>query len=100
MTFTAEELEEMRIADEEIERDFAHGRIKADPLAEKFANPERFAHAARCRKYCEKNREKINAYQREHRAKNKEAYNEKQRLYRQGYRQRIKEMYQIKGKGA
>lgn len=93
MPFTPEELEEMRIADEEIERDFKHGRIKADPLADKYADPERFKHNARCLEYYRNNRERLNAKQRERRAKAKAENPEKEREYRRQYRARIKETY-------
>lgn len=96
MPFTPEELEEMRIADEKIERDFRAGKIKSDPLAEKYADIERAANTAKCREYVAKNREKINAYNRNYRLKNKERDREKKRDYARGYRAKIKEMYRDK----
>jgi predicted metal-dependent phosphoesterase TrpH len=93
MTFTPEELEEMRLADEEIERDFAHGRIKADPLASQFADPERAKKAEYYRNQRNKDREKYNAYQREYRARVKAKYPDRWNEYARNYRAKIKEMY-------
>ena len=96
MTFTAEELEEMRIADEKIERDFRAGKIKPDPLAEKYADIERAANTAKCREYVAKNREKINAYNRNYRLKNKERDREKSAIMQGGIVQRLKKCIGIK----
>lgn len=83
----------MRIADEEIERDFKHGMIKADPLADEYADPERSKRNAHQRDYIAKNREKYNAYQREYRAKMKAKYPDRWNAYQREYRARIKAMY-------
>jgi len=74
MPFTAEELADMAAYDAQIEREFKQGKIKADPIAEKYADIDRSKKAAYQREYCAKNREKYNAYQREYRARMKEKY--------------------------
>lgn len=96
MSFTYEELEDMRRWDEEVERDFRAGKIKPDPLAEKYADIERAANTAKCREYVAKNREKINAYQREYRARVKQKNPDKWNEYARRYRAKIKAEFRDK----
>lgn len=93
MNFTPEELEEMRLADEEIKRDFRLGLIKSDDFTDKMADPERAKQNARCKAYRAKNRDKYNAYQREYRAKVKALHPDKWNEYARNYRAKIKETY-------
>ena len=84
--FTAEELEEMRLADEEIEREF---RLTNEDLAraretDKVAVFERKDAAAQKvaaqrKAYYEANREKVAAQQKAYREANREKVNEKRR---------------------
>lgn len=80
MPFTAEELEEMRRADEEIEREFRltnddliREREMAREIALERMPPEKRRIAEKQRAYREANRDKYNAYMREYMAKRKNA---------------------------
>ena len=80
MPWTAEELEEMRRADEEIEREFRltnddliREREMAREIALERMLPEKRRIAEKQRAYREANRDKYNAYMREYMAKRKNA---------------------------
>ena len=98
MPFTAAELEEMRRADEEIEREF---RLSPEDLErdreltrvvklERMA-PEKRRIAAYQRAYREANRDSIAAYQRAYYEANRDSLAEKQRAYREANRDSIAE---------
>ena len=101
MKFTPEEIEEMRRADEEIERDF---RWTNDELA---ASRSRDAEVAFLRKdtrgrsiaekqraYREANKDSIAEYQRAYREANKDSIAEKQRAYHEANKDSIAEKQQ------
>ena len=80
MAFTAEELAEMRRADEEIDREFRLTRddlIREREMAREIRMermpPEKRRIAEKQRAYREANREKYNAYMREYMAKRRNA---------------------------
>ena len=80
MAFTAEELAEMRRADEEIEREFRLTRddlIREREMAREIRMermpPEKRRIAEKQRAYREANREKYNAYMRKYMAKRRNA---------------------------
>ena len=101
MAFTPEELEAMRLADEEIERDFrwtneeleasrerdrvsifdrkdvAAQKVAAQKKAYREANREKLAECQKA--YREANREKVAEYQKAYREANREKINEKRR---------------------
>ena len=98
MPFTAAEWEEMRRADEEIEREF---RLSPEDLErdreltqvvklERMA-PEKRRIAAYQRAYYEANRDSIAAYQRAYREANRDSLAEKQRAYYEANRDSIAE---------
>ena len=98
MPFTAAELEEMRRADEEIEREFRvtpedlrrsreqdrQAELDALPTAERIKREYR-------RAYYEANREKVLEYQRAYREANREKVLEGQRAYREANREKVLE---------
>ena len=98
MPFTAAELEEMRRADEEIEREFRvtpedlrrsreqdrQAELDALPTAERIKREYR-------RAYYEANREKVLEYQRAYREANREKVLEYQRAYREANREKVLE---------
>lgn len=80
MPFTAEELEEMRRADEEIEQEFhltnddlIREREMEREIALERMSPEKRRIAEYQRAYREANRDKYNAYMREYMAKKKKS---------------------------
>ena len=80
MPFTAEELEEMRRADEEIEQEFhltnddlIREREMDREIALERMSPEKRRIAEKQRAYYEANRDKYNAYMREYMAKRRKA---------------------------
>ena len=91
--FTAEELEEMRRADEELERETSARRPKKDRSAYKRryyqANKERILQCSKM--YREKHREEIYLQRKAFREKNREAIRERNRAYYQANKERIKE---------
>ena len=98
MGFTKEELEEMRRADEEIERSFAltpedlrRGR-ELDKAARLEAMPhDKRNRAAQQRAYYEANREKVAAQQRAYYEANREKVAEYKRAYREANREKVAE---------
>ena len=113
MPFTAAELEEMRRADEEIEREFRvtpedlrrsreqdrQAELDALPTAERIKREYRRAYYAANRDkvleyrraYYEANREKVLEYQRAYREANREKVLEGQRAYREANREKVLE---------
>ena len=113
MPFTAAELEEMRRADEEIEREFRvtpedlrrsreqdrQAELDALPTAERIKREYRRAYYAANRDkvleyrraYYEANREKVLEYQRAYREANREKVLEGQRAYREANRDKVLE---------
>lgn len=84
--FTAEEMEEMRLADEEIERDFRWTNEELEASRERdrvsiFDRKDVAAQklAAQQKAYREANREKVAAQQKAYREANREKINEKRR---------------------
>ena len=90
MPWTAEELEEMRRADEEIERDFAltqddlvrSGALDRDAVLQRMDN-RAASIAAQKRAWYEANRDKVAAQQRAYREANRDKVAAKQRAYRE-----------------
>lgn len=122
MGFTKEELEEMRRADEEIERDFAltledfrrgteldrafrreamtPGKQKALARWRAYREANREKEAERQRAYYEANREKLAAYQRAYYEANREEVAEYQRAYREARRRAKRESVETATLGA
>lgn len=98
MPFTAEELEAMRIADEEIEREFAESFAAQyedaeiskwlDELAVNDTLDHKQLHNKRYRRtYREEHKDEIRAYQRAYREEHKDEIAAQQRAYRKRKRQ-------------
>ena len=88
MKFTPEEIEEMRRADEEIERDFRWTRDELAASRSRDAEATIFQKDTRCRSiaeyqraYREANKDSIAEYQRAYREANKDSIAEYQRAY-------------------
>ena len=98
MKFTPEEIEEMRLADEEIERDFrwtndelaASRRRDADIFLSRKSKRDRSI-AEKRRAYYEANKDSIAEKQRAYREANKDSIAEKQRAYREANKDSIAE---------
>ena len=98
MKFTSEEIEEMRLADEEIERDFrwtndelaASRRRDTDILLSRKSKRDRSI-AEKQRAYYEANKDSIAEYQRAYRKANKDSIAERQRAYRKANKDSIAE---------
>ena len=98
MKFTSEEIEEMRRADEEIERDFrwtndelaASRRRDADILLFRKSKRDRNI-AEKQRAYYEANKDSIAEYQRTYRKANKDSIAEKKRAYYEANKDSIAE---------
>ena len=101
MKFTSEEIEEMRRADEEIERDFrwtndelaASRRRDADILLFRKSKRDRNI-AEKQRAYYEANKDSIAEYQRTYRKANKDSIAEKKRAYYEANKDSIAEKQQ------
>ena len=96
--FTAEELEEMRLADEEIERDFrwTNEELEASrkrDLVSIFDRKDVAAQkvTAQQKAYYEANREKLAAQQKAYREANREKVAAQQKAYREANREKINE---------
>ena len=96
MPWTAEELEEMRRADEEIERDFAltqddlvrSGALDRDAVLQRMDN-RAASIAAQKRAWYEANRDKVAAQQRAYREANRDKVAAQQRAYREANRDKV-----------
>ena len=101
MKFTPEEIEEMRLADEEIERDFrwtndelaASRRRDADIFLSRKSKRDRSI-AEKQRAYYEANKDSIAEYQRAYYEANKDSIAEKRRAYREANKDSIAEKQQ------
>lgn len=96
--FTAEEMEEMRLADEEIEREFrwtneeleaSRNRYREFTLVQKDFAARKLA--AKKKAYREANREKVAEYQKAYREANREKLAEYQKAYYEANREKINE---------
>lgn len=81
MPFTKEELEEMRRADEEIEREIAEERKRQN-----CGKPTRAQRKQWSRNYYKKHRERLLAYQHEYYKANRDKVLERQRAYYQAHK--------------
>ena len=101
MKFTPEEIEEMRLADEEIERDFrwtndelaASRRRDADIFLSRKSKRDRSI-AEKRRAYYEANKDSIAEKQRAYREANKDSIAERRRAYREANKDSIAEKQQ------
>ena len=97
MSFTAEELEEMRLADEEIEREFEEScsaQYKRHRRAYYEAHKDEIAASRRA--YYEAHKDEIAAYQRAYREAHKDEAAAYQRAYQREYRKRKRMNAEIK----
>ena len=93
--FTPEELEEMRLADEEIEREFrwTNEELAASRRRDRFskldnAEPEKRKLAAQQKAYYEANREKLAAQKKAYREANREKLAAQQKAYSEANREK------------
>lgn len=93
MPFTAEELEEMRRADEEIDAEFKlneddlrRSRLMDREAMQEMLTPEKRKLAEYKRAYYEANRDKLAEYQRAYREANRDKLAEYKRAYREARR--------------
>ena len=107
MGFTKEELEEMRRADEEIERSFAltPEDLRRGRELDRAARLEALPHDKRKvaeyqRAYYEANREKVAEYKRAYREANREKVAAQQRAYREARRRAKRESVEAATLGA